>query len=343
MLLLLEVVLALAYVYLLLALAVGAAREVIAQLLGQRGKGLEAALRDMLGSDAPPKKPPDSEATQSDALGERVIRHELLRKVREKKTSRLEPATFSAAVLDQLLDWTAPGEPGAPRPDADADVVEGRPPESGDRRELDATLAEGLDARFARHRASELTPLETALRALWLRAHRDVAMFREELEAWFDEVMVSATEAYRKRTYGIMFLLSLVVVGTGNVDTLRITRQLWHDAATRDAVVTLATQAADAPDGAPLPPEDAAEALQKVRADFERLGFPWGWEEELSQRTDPWDAFAVLSKGCGLALTVLAASLGAPFWFDVLRQLASLRPVTRPRRPKERKESKAVG
>ena len=50
-----------------------------------------------------------------------------------------------------------------------------------------------------------------------------------------------------------------------------------------------------------------------------KLGLPLGWS------TLPEDATGWIKKVIGLLITTLAVSLGAPFWFDVLKNFSNLR------------------
>lgn len=63
-------------------------------------------------------------------------------------------------------------------------------------------------------------------------------------------------------------------------------------------------------------------------ASLETLGVPLGWSME---KWDNTEGTAWLSKILGLLLTACATSLGAPFWFDLLSKLVSLRSAVKPR------------
>lgn len=99
------------------------------------------------------------------------------------------------------------------------------------------------------------------------------------------------------------------------------------------------------------PPEIAASRMGEIRAmidSLQTLGIPLGWElpAETRQRMDeaPWYGqpfvgawfygMEVLRNLPGLLVTMLALSLGAPFWFDVLNKVIHIR--TAGRAPEER-------
>ena len=85
--------------------------------------------------------------------------------------------------------------------------------------------------------------------------------------------------------------------------------------------------------------EKAKENLVKRITDLQTTGVPVGWEAEKipSPRENlTWWLLKIL----GLAFTAIAASLGAPFWFDVLNKFITVRstgkaPEEAPKAPKE--------
>ena len=112
---------------------------------------------------------------------------------------------------------------------------------------------------------------------------------------------------------------------------------LWHDPEVRQAAVALAARdTAGSTCDAQKPDQQAYLACLNTEAEGLRtagltVGPPAGCAFTdigaclLPQRAAPYtprDAVAVIA---GLLLSVLAASLGAPFWFQVLTRLASLR------------------
>jgi hypothetical protein len=86
---------------------------------------------------------------------------------------------------------------------------------------------------------------------------------------------------------------------------------------------------------------EAAENWDGVMADFNKnledlrkTGIPMGWDNDMREefgwsKLDPnllnWRWSVVFPALCGWALTALAASLGAPFWFDLLQRVMNLR------------------
>ncbi|UCG43397.1 MAG: hypothetical protein JSU73_01910, partial [candidate division WOR-3 bacterium] len=127
-----------------------------------------------------------------------------------------------------------------------------------------------------------------------------------------------------------------------------ISRSLWQDTALRTKLVALAekTEELDSlytvgsvtPDSTkPGTAEEKVVKLseegKKVVKEFLGLPVPLGW----SRKALPGTFYGWLLKVVGLLATALAVSLGAPFWYDILRKLLGLR------RTLKRKEENATG
>ena len=104
------------------------------------------------------------------------------------------------------------------------------------------------------------------------------------------------------------------------VDALAIGSSLYADAPLRAAVVASATNDALCESGGTL-----EETRECVRTTLDGLGanheLPVGWTEA----TTPDDVGAWALKAAGIGLTAFAVTFGAPFWFDALNKLGSLR------------------
>ena len=152
-------------------------------------------------------------------------------------------------------------------------------------------------------------------------ARGNAERFRAALEQSFDDVMDRASGWYKRKIQVILLALALVLVGAINADSYAIGQKLWKDDALRSAVVAQANAvvaggkaACDTSGGAA---NNAATCVNDVKA----LGLPLGW----SSTTSPHSIWDGLGKAIGLLVTAFALTLGAPFWFDLLGKVASLR------------------
>src|SRR5262249_62277558 len=93
--------------------------------------------------------------------------------------------------------------------------------------------------------------------------------------------------------------------------------------------------AGEAPPPAPITSHEAVEArtaaasqaIVKNQTALQSLGLPLGWADRQNwPQGQGWPLYwDWLSKVMGLLVTAGAASLGAPFWFDVLSKVVSVR------------------
>src|SRR5262249_54845222 len=120
-----------------------------------------------------------------------------------------------------------------------------------------------------------------------------------------DGAMERVSGWYKRWTQVWTVIVATVIVFGCNVDTIRIARELNHNAALRSAMAERAVKAAESP------------TLEKFKDDLNNLDFSL----HLQPTDEPWTLDRVL----GLLISVLAVSLGGPFWFDVLNRLVNLR------------------
>ena len=154
----------------------------------------------------------------------------------------------------------------------------------------------------------------------WLRENNRIT------EPWFNSVMdrVSQRFAMHMRIYTIA--VSLVVVSVIGMDTLLIIGKLRNDAALRGGLAAVGTSLSQA-DKLDAEAQKALSTVTKTAANtlvadqgVETLFLPFSWKfENLS----------------GMVLSVLLLSLGAPFWFAVLKNLVALRSVVAKKEEKE--------
>jgi len=138
----------------------------------------------------------------------------------------------------------------------------------------------------------------------------------KNIEAWFDTAMDKASRIYRKYASLFALIIGIVLAYNFNVDSVFITRKLWVEPTLREAIIAQAGN---------LSPDDDA-GLSETIARINSLPLPIGWSAENMPRSrEEW-----FLKYLGWFITGLAASQGAPFWFDFLRKLGGLRSQSSP-------------
>jgi hypothetical protein len=368
----LDVAIGLALVFFLFAVAVSKINEMVASLLSLRHKGLEKALEALLGSahdagagDAAPKLSVEAvlmhplvAQMHKAAESPKGKRRRARLRLPKRGLSYLPARTFSATVLDLLAPPCAldandvltgigtdrlPPAAETARIAALADpslttvraLADALPP--GEQLEKVKLLIDQFSNDPFRQAANAISGLPESARKPLLRmlsdAKGDRDRFRRSLEHWYDDTMDRVSGWYKRYVQRIIVIASIALVAALNVDTINIAQVLWRLPTERAVVASAAAAQATAGD------KGGGSADQQVR-DIAALDLPLGWtpsHKGTVASTDPQhaplDVSSWLLKLLGLLLSVLAVSLGAPFWFDALGKLGQLR-ATGPKPPK---------
>jgi hypothetical protein len=228
-----------------------------------------------------------------------------------------------------------------------------------------ATLVPAADAppplAAYRRSAEQLPegPFRDSMLALVANADGQVTELRHEIETWYDDHMKRVSGWYKRRLRKIVFVIGLGLVLVFNANAVDITRALFTDPELRERAVAIAEQAAGCPsdgdeeggvegDGDSAVDTGAADCIARVRGDLSALGAAgvplfWTvdpycqvegnsceWHEKL-RLTDPTseDVWVDLGRVGMVLLGWLAFALallpGASFWFDLLGRIGGIR------------------
>ncbi|MGE5263163.1 MAG: hypothetical protein ACM3S0_07255 [Acidobacteriota bacterium] len=232
-------------------------------------------------------------------LADKVWNHPLVRGVSGKAgrpPAYIPSNTFALAVFDALL-------PGGNNPTA-----------------LQSVRAKALEL-------PENTSRE-ALVSIIDAANGDMTLARSNVESWFDSAMERVSAEFKRRMQILTLGVSLVVTLVFGADTIAIANSLYQEPSLRAAVSGVAANQGSA--GATQPPTTIAAGagqnsnLQQTIETLQQQNLPLGWNK-VPQTGSEW-----IFKIIGLVLTSLAVSLGAPFWYQLLKSLASARSSTGP-------------
>ena len=148
------------------------------------------------------------------------------------------------------------------------------------------------------------------------------------IDAWFQTVMNRAGERFKMNTRWATTVFSVLVAFALQLDSISLFRQISTNAEVRarlvsmsDSVLASSQKVLDAP-AAPGTEEglaDLKDRADQVKAQIEST--------QLQLVPQPWrlSAFESVRSVLGLILTMFLLGLGAPFWFNVLRNLVGLR------------------
>lgn len=333
---LLDVIIGLVFIYALLALICTAANEIYAGFVDRRENHLYEGISNLLGehgTNGDPRArvaftPPASPAAQGagappshSSVVTAFYAHPLIKSLNEKGTrpSYIPDAVFARAILDMFAPTGGPGTPANKFTDFVAGVSAALPLDSDLRRTL-LIIAEDADG--------------------------DLNKLNAGLVSWFNDAMKRVSGWYKNQSQSSLVLISFLTCLALNADTVSIVSELYSSPSKRTVIVSQAEQASKVFAGYTahntLGRTQAMDASNKALVELKKTGLMFGWE---GYTLDPAKAGAhggldFTLKLFGIFITALAATLGAPFWFDLLGKLVNLRAIGKP--PAEQETKTAV-
>jgi hypothetical protein len=296
----LEVVIGIALVFLLVSSICTAVREGLESILKTRAAYLEIALRQLL-HDADGR-----------GLVEALFEHPLIRALYFGKYTKGAPAPTLFARGGTLPSYI----PAASFAAALMDIaVHGRATDlvSSDPRMPVATIA----ALRANVLNLENPQVQRVMLGAIDAAHGDPQLVKQKLERWFDSAMERVAGWYKRTTQWVLLLIGLIVTVGLNVDCIAIAEFLYKNEFARVVIDGKAHSTLS-------DPESRDQNAQELREELAALALPIGWGAPVPG--GQWVRHVL-----GWLLTAVAATLGAPFWFDVLNRVTSVRSTVKPR------------
>lgn len=327
----LDVVIGLSFIYIILSLISATLTEFISQFWGLRANNLRQAIRTILND------------VRDGELVAQFYNHPLissLRRERGGESSSSNPSyipshAFTLALLDILVN-------------DDSDIY--RPI-----RDLNAIKTSLTSNRYLVNNKALRRQLE-----IIVDLSETVSDTFLIMETWFNDTMNRASGWYKRRIREITLLAAIIVVVGINADSIMLYNRLSTDPTARGAIIAAAQGFLSNPENNPsnnngnitVEPETTPEPngsdagttegtagsedgsidIAATRAEIERLQSLIndefqivGWSEDpTDMRSLPTTPAGWAMKIVGLALTVLAVSMGAPFWYDTLSKLVNL-------------------
>jgi hypothetical protein len=172
-------------------------------------------------------------------------------------------------------------------------------------------------------------PVQRVLLTAIDSAQGDLNRAQANIEAWYDSAMDRVSGWYKRSTHAILFVIALAVAIGLNINAITIADYLYRNDGVRTALVARAEKAA-------ADPASPNGTYEQARTDLDSLSLPIGWppKSESSLRVaDPstqTGASYYIIPLLGWLITALAATMGAPFWFDVLNKVMVIRSTVKP-------------
>ncbi len=286
----LDVAIGMVFVYLLLSLICSAFNELLETRLKNRASDLEKGIKGLLGENT--------------GLVEKIYNHGLIfslyrgtyAEASQKKTlpSYIPSADFAKALTGILISDNSP------------------------------FILASLQASIP---AIANPQVKSALTALFNEANGDLQKFQAGLESWFNSAMDRVSGWYKRRAHVVIFSMGFAIAVAMNVNSISFAQDLWTNQATREALVGAAQGYYDKHSSA-----SSSGLDQGLSADIKELkdtNLPIGWTHTLFDRLK-FAPLLWLGSLLGWFLTACAASLGAPFWFDLLGKIVVVRSSIKP-------------
>jgi hypothetical protein len=165
-----------------------------------------------------------------------------------------------------------------------------------------------------------------------------------EIESIFNNSMDRVKGWFSSYAKKCSFSVAIAIAIVGNIDTIRITEQLWQNKniATQNAEMIsimapiVAEQHKELMNAQPIENDSTTKKARKpllgemkeIKKELQKLPIPVGWynDNTLCPKGSYLEIIVAWGlKIAGIILTAFAVTLGAPFWYDLLQKASPLR------------------
>lgn len=318
-------------IYLLLSMFITILNEIISTMFKLRARELWLSIDNMLHDNA------------LSGLADKFYKHPMIEsfsnkilkfKHKRRKPSYISSDTFVKVLLDTLR------------------TLDGK--ELANAEPITAASIHGLIEEMPAGRA------KTMLSTLWADAENDIEKFKEGVENWYNKTMERVSGWYKRRMKALTFILSLGISIGFNASTFNIVATLATENESRSQIFALAQSAVNELEGnsivtkptvvvvgndsnaqiQPAVPEITQEQhlqhLDTLKTQMDTVllrldevetlsGIGWGVKSNTCDCKEDgfWKCVGILL--LGWIITAVALTLGAPFWFDILKKAVNMR------------------
>jgi len=194
-----------------------------------------------------------------------------------------------------------------------------------------AAVAADLAREFPNSRIGEVVT--------WAATTKDKAL--DVLQQVYSERMERLSGSFKRHAQKSLLVIGLGVAVLVDADTIQMARRLSSDAPARTALAQLSMEASTQQDlekacGVMAGDDPQAKSSKLIACVQTRAPDLLGWNgkkvAEIAATPWPMLPFVLLGKVFGYALTAVAISLGAAFWFDLISKVANIRSTSKPKR-----------
>lgn len=292
-----EVAIGVMFVWIMLAAVTSQVQDWVSQWLQWRPQLLEESIRNILADDE---------------LAHKFYDHPLIKSLHSqggaRKPSQIPNRQFASVIFDMVINA-------------------GTQESAGQDMQVALEKFRSNITAFRRNTGNDLNNLAQSLDTILVdvsanveKADQSLAEARTRIESWFNDSMDRLSGAYKRKAQAASLLIGVIIALVLNADSLAIANKLWSDPLVREAIVAQAEQYKPTEDQTGTNPEEAiAQSIGKLQG----LSVPIGWTSDNMPKSG--DVNGWLMKIGGIIMSGVAAAQGAPFWFDMMRKLLSMR------------------
>lgn len=144
-------------------------------------------------------------------------------------------------------------------------------------------------------------------------ANKNITRAHQIIAEWFDSAMNQVSQEYKLKMIYLSLIVAAIVTVILGVDSIEVANTLYREPAVRAAVANAAQTSSFS-----MQSSDVSRNVGATIASLDLLTLPIGWNR-VPATPGEWG-----KKIVGMMITALAASLGSPFWYDLLRNLLNL-------------------
>ena len=286
-----DVALGLILFFLVMSLSVMAAQEWVSSVLKLKGKNLREGIENLVGNEI-------SEKIYNHSLMKTMGTKSLIHKIKSrifkwkgKKVSDETPrpsylnSNYFAKILIDVID-------------TNRDVFK-----------EEKTEIQELTKKISNPQIQKVFQL------LNIKAGEGIEAIEGKISGWFDAGMDRVAGLYKRKAQLCSFIISFVLVIGLNANAIIIAQELWDN----DDLRAQTTAIIDQIEKDNSPSLNKSELLNEINK--AKIDFPLGWKNEKFT----WSFYWLFQAIIGWFITIAAISLGAPFWFDLLRKVSNIR------------------
>jgi hypothetical protein len=159
--------------------------------------------------------------------------------------------------------------------------------------------------------------LATDVRQSMAILHEAASDYVARLNSWFDQTIDRVSQQFARNTHAVTVVLAAIVVLSVQLDMIAVVNRLSVDDSLRQQVVASAANDRGMNSGSATTPDNLyARPYYDLLGEAGLMTFPFNakWWDQYDSRKIP-----------GMVIAILLISLGAPFWYNILKDLLGLR------------------